>query len=352
VLKTVILEKIGTHLAVETIKYFFFSLIPKIKEFLKKSDTIKISENDVMIITTIYKLLRECEQQPEILHKKELNELKRQYREAKEFFERFVLAWSEKNKTFLLLKKKSKIYEKICEEFIKLKKETPKQLFFVSLLEEGLDLYEDGKSLKGINEEMYKILTKLPPDYVSLIHLSLLVERFHSLCFTEKATKVREIIFSVYKEEGLKFSNLFQRGYLKSLLAKSKDEDEERIVEKIQKLLYNDSKYIFFIHTQMSYEDIDRIKNEIKTALKNQENYIAVHSLGEARLLAEDIVSEIEKTFKDNSILTKYGIDKRDIPTTYKRKVNGEIFVRDFSCIWWTSDGQWIYDLVSHHLKP
>jgi tetratricopeptide (TPR) repeat protein len=348
----VVLKEIGTSLAVEAIKDFFFSFIPKIKEVLEKSDTIKISENDMRIVIIIYNLLRECERQPEILQKKELNELRKQYKEAKEFFEKFALAWSQKNKAFLLVKKKSKIYEKTCEEFKRLKKETPKQLFFVSLLEEGLDLYEDGKSLKGIDKEIHKILAKLPADYVSLIHLSLLVERFYSLGLTEKATAVRETILSVYKEEGLRFSNLFQRGYLKSLLMRSKDEEEERIVEKIQKFLSKDSKYIFFIHIQMSYEDIERIKKEIKTALESQENYVAVHSLGEARQLAENIVNEVEKAFKDTPILTKYGIDKRDTPTTYKKKVNGEIFVRDFSCIWWTSDGQLIYDLVSPYLNP
>jgi len=351
-----VLKEIGISLVAGVIKDFLLSLIPKIKKFPEKSDAIKISENDMRIIVITYNLLKEYEREPEMLQKKEFSELKgelqRLYKEAKNFFEKFVLAWSEKDKTFLLVKKKSKTYEKVCEEFRMLKKETPKQLFFISLLEEGLDLYEDGKSLKEIDKEMRRILTKLPADYVSLIHLSLLVERFHSLGLTEKAIAVRETILSVYKEEGLRFSNLFQRGYLKSLLVKSKEENEERIVGKIQKFLYQDSKYIFFIHTQMSYEDIERIKKEVKTALESQENYVAVHSLGEARQLAENIVNEIEKVFKDNPILTNYAIDKRDTPTTYKKKVNGEIFVRDFSCIWWASAGQWIYDLVSPYLNP
>lgn len=332
----------------DIIKNFRSLLLPKIEKWQEKEDTIKISEEERRIVVVLYKFLKECKQQPEVLQRKELKFLKEGYEDAEKFFQKFALAWSDKHKSYVLVKKDSERYKEICRKFLKSKKEISEQVFTISLLQEEIELYEDEKLPKELKKEILEILPKLPIDYISLIDLALLVEKFYSLGFIEKAIEIRGVISLIYGEEGRRFVNLFQRGYLKTLLIKLKNEGETNLMKQLQKFLNEDSRYIFFIHTEMSYEDIKKVEDDVKSALRNRENYVAIHSLGEARQLAESIVSEIEKF----SIPETYAISKIDTPTTYRRKVNGEIFVRDFSCIWWTSDGQWIYDLVSPYLNP
>jgi hypothetical protein len=341
--------KLERSIFLDTIKNFRSLLLPKLEKWHEKEDIIKINEEERRIIIVLYKFFRECEQQPEALERKELKFLKEGYEDAEKFFQKFAVAWSNKHISYVLVKKDSNTYKEMCKRFLKSKKEISEQIFTVSLLQEEIELYEDEKSPKELKKEILEILPKLPTDYISLIDLTVLLEKFYSLGFIEKAIEIRGTISLIYSEEGRRFANLFQRGYLKTLLIKLKNESETNLMKQLQKFLNEDSRYIFFIYTEMSYEDIKKVEDEVKSALRNRENYVAIHSLGEARQLAENIVSEIEKF----SIPEAYAISKIDTPTTYRRKVNGEIiFVRDFSCIWWTSAGQWIYDLVSPYLNP
>ncbi len=154
---------------------------------------------------------------------------------------------------------------------------------------------------------------------------------------TEEAENIKRSIKFTYGDFGLKFLNLFQRGYLKTFLRTLKDKDPLTIEKEIRKFFEEDTKYIFFIHKDMTIDDIEKIKIKVKTALQNKENYIAIHSLGEATLIAENIVKEIEKSITIPEEYTKHILDE---PTDYKTftEEGKEVNIRDFSVIWYKGD--------------
>ena len=223
---------------------------------------------------------------------------------------------------------------------MRFKKAESKSFFFITTLDIGFNYEELKTTPKYLEEDLVQVISRLPSnikfEFISLINLSIHIEKLYLDGRMEEAENIKKSIKSVYGDFGLKFLNLFQRKYLKTFLRTLKEKDPLTMEKEIRKFFEEDTRYIFFIHKDMTIDDIEKIKIKVKIALQNKENYVAIHSLGEATLIAESIIKDIEK----NKIPGEYTRHMVDKPTDYKTftEKREEASIRDFSLIWYKGE--------------
>lgn len=70
---------------------------------------------------------------------------------------------------------------------------------------------------KYLEKDFTILLSKLKPTYISLISLSIYIEQCYEGDKKEEAEEYKQDIWERYQDFGLKFNNLWSRGYLKNL---------------------------------------------------------------------------------------------------------------------------------------
>jgi len=286
----------------------------------------------------LYKISQKLQEEERLLENKEIKTL---FESAENFFGKYAIGWSPKRGKYVIIRKDSEEYIHYIEKTAALKKSESQTFFFITTLDAGLNYEELKTAPKYLEEDLLQVISRLPSnikfEFISLVNLSIHIEKLYLDGMVEEAENIKKSIKSTYGDFGLKFLNLFQRGYLKTFLKTLKDKDPLTIEKDIRKFFEEDTKYIFFIHKDMTIDDIEKIKIKVKVALQNNENYIALHSLGEATLITENIVKEIEKSIKIPGEYTKHIVNE---PTNYKTLTEeGEkVNIRDFSVIWYKGD--------------
>lgn len=326
----------------------FLKLLPYLKEKIEKwkrekEEIVKISDEEFGLLLNLYEIKQKIEEQSQTDERK----YKELYDCASKFFSSFVLGYDKKQNSYVAIRKKSRIMNEYYSEMEAWKERGRESPLFVHMLRGEVELNVEFKEhwkkrWLEIMPELLDVARKLPPEYFSIINLSVQVEYLYLKGEHTKAEKIKDSIMRIYKEDGLRFSNLFQRGYIKALLKKYQDKPPIELHEKIDKFLREDSTHIYFIRMMLGENDIDIIMVRIKGAFKSLEKYIAIHSLGRASSIATSIVNEIKE------IPQQYAVVKIDEPTNYIKKINGEeVRIRDSSWIWYTEEGKEIYSLLT-----
>ncbi len=297
----------------------------KIKERLKKKDKIVYVDSDVVeILREMEICIRKLKETDGLGENREFENL---LKLGDEFFKEYVIIWVPDKRKYGIIPKKSKYFQNIIDKLLESKKKSAEQ-FMVSSLDSGLLYHEFKDSEKRMEEEIIDTISVLPKEaktlYTSLIALSAQIEDLYKKGKIDDAEFVRRSIKLLYGEFGLKFCNLYQRNYLKNFF-KTLEKKDPKVIEREIKRFFDETKYVFFIHKDMSIQDLENIKIQIEDALNRGEDYIAVHSLGGATTLARTIVESLsppenityQKTVHD-------GVDEKN--------------VRDFTIIWYKGE--------------
>ena len=317
----------------------FLKILEKIEKWYRcrKEEILEIDVEIFKNLVNLYKIFEKLQEEKQLLKNEDIKAL---FESAEKFFDKYVVGWSSERGKYVIIRKESEEYQHYIEKIIALKKSESKRLFFITALDSGFNYEELKTTPKYLEEDLIQLISKLPSnirfEYISLVNLSIHVEKLYLEGRIDEAENIKRSIKLTYGDFGLKFLNLFQRGYLKTFLRTLKDRDPLTIEKEIKKFFEEDTNYIFFIHKDMTIEEIEKIKIKVKTALQNEENYVAIHSLGEATLIAKNVVKEIEKNI---AALDKYTKHTVNAPTNYKTLTeDGEVKIRDFSVIWYKGD--------------
>ena len=300
-----------------------------------KNEIIEIEEKELYNLSEVYSVFKKYREERVV---KENPELKEAFEKMENFFREYIPGWDRERKSYILMRKSSTTFQNIISDFLKFKKEKSKELTFISSLDTGIEYEEFKEKPTEIEKDIVEAVSKLPGDirtkYFSLVTLSSRIEQLYLEGRIEKAENIRNSIKSLYGEFGLRFSNLYQRGYLKTFMRLLKKEEPKNIVEKI-KSFFDEAEFVFFIHKNMSISELEEIERKLEMALKNLNEYVALHSLGGATRIAREIIMKIRKRIP-SEIMNQYTTIKKDEKTEYKIRINDKIMqIRDFSYIWY-----------------
>jgi len=316
----------------------FLKILEKIESwFHERKEVLEIDVETLKNLMNLYKIFEKLKEEERLLENKEI---RAQFENAEKFFEKYAIGWSSKRGKYVIIRKDYEEFQRYLEKIITLKKVESKSFFFITTLDIGFNYEELKTTPKYLEEDLVQVISRLPSnikfEFISLINLSIHIEKLYLDGRMEEAENIKKSIKSVYGDFGLKFLNLFQRKYLKTFLRTLKEKDPLTMEKEIRKFFEEDTRYIFFIHKDMTIDDIEKIKIKVKIALQNKENYVAIHSLGEATLIAESIIKDIEK----NKIPEEYTRHMVDKPTDYKTftEKREEASIRDFSVIWYKGE--------------
>ena len=309
--------------------------LSKLVEKFGKNEIIEIEEKELYNLSEIYSIFKKYKEERVV---KENSELKEAFQKIENFFREYILGWDRERKKYILMRKSSTTFQNIISDFLKFKKEKSKELTFISSMDTGVEYEEFKEKPTEIEKDIVEAVSKLPGDirtkYFSLVTLSSRIEQLYLEGRIEKAENIRNSIKSLYGEFGLRFSNLYQRGYLKTFMRLLKKEEPENIVEKI-KSFFDEAEFVFFIHKNMSISELEEVERKLEMALKNLKEYIALHSLGGATRIAREIIIKIRKRVP-SEIMNQYTTIKKDEKTEYKIRIGDKITqIRDFSYIWY-----------------
>lgn len=146
---------------------------------------------------------------------------------------------------------------------------------------------------KPISTEMRDTIEKLDITLQTLAYLSAHIERLYNDDKSEQAEKMKSYIDARFPRFGYTFSNLYQQ-YIKNMLLIFSDRSAEFLNERIRRFVEYGRRNIFFISGGMNVEGISNTAERVRESLERGEDYIAVHSLGKASILAKTIVDSID----------------------------------------------------------
>lgn len=191
---------------------------------------------------------------------------------------------------------------------------------------------------KRMEKEFLDIVNMLDSKYKSLVSLSIFIDECYSSDLKEKVEDLKKTIKNRYGDVGLRFTNLWSRGYLKNLFRFLSQkllqgailplDINSRFSEFIER-----SESIFFIH---SSSEANKIASEINGMLEIGKDYVAVHSLGINAYKAREIIKKVN--LPENSGYTVVVIDKEVV--IKGKKLN------DVSKIWYKDNGINTYLLI------
>ena len=179
---------------------------------------------------------------------------------------------------------------------------------------------------KPILKPLVEIINKLDLDLRSLVHLSADMERLYKNGLIDKAEELKMRVRVRFDEFGVKFCNLYQR-YLKRLFLSLADKPANVLNAEVRQFTEKEAKNIFFIYRRMKAGEIHDTFELLKEAFELQTEYVAIHSLGRATMIAKAIVSGIEEPEGYEIVI----IDTK----------------KEFSKIWYKEKGEWIFKLMS-----
>jgi len=299
-----------------------FKCLKYLIKLIKGSKDKPIKPENQEEINKILPSLEKAEEIPKIWQKKEFREFFENY----DFIEKEGLIW--------IIPRK--ILEQEAIPILKQNKDkqTDKKIDIISL-RENKNFYELRtlpKHPKGAISEIFPFLNN---RYQSLLNLAIYVDNLYEKNRKEDAGNIKRDIKQRYGEEGLRFCNCYQRGYIERIMLKG---SRYEVNERLDKFL---KRPIFFVYSEMSEEDLSDVKRQIALALNNKQNYIAIHSLGGAIYYAKEILDEIEEieNIGDSEYESEI-LEKKKVIGKEKKKIN------DFSKIWFLESGKELYDLI------
>jgi hypothetical protein len=171
--------------------------------------------------------------------------------------------------------------------------------------------------------------------YMSLIALASRMDALYAIGKSVDADRIRAQVKVSHDRAGLKFCNLYERGYIKNYLQSLGDYDKATIVDQLDKFVL-DCKSIFFVSNLITIGSLTSIAYDAHDALHDGEDYVAIHSLGNARHYVGDIIEQI-----------------REVPEEYKSFPINDVSkgdgVREKSMIWYKNQkGEWLLKLAGH----
>lgn len=184
--------------------------------------------------------------------------------------------------------------------------------------------------------------SKFSKQFQSLLALSSSVKELIKLNKKNQAYEIKRAIKESFYEEGIRFCNCYSAGYVETYLKYLKDLSEEEIENKMVEL---SKKPIFFISNpsflfgrdEKIKRKIDQTKNMLVSSMNNQKPYLALHGLGTAAEIAEEVSKLILNTNADN--------EYESLKIDRNRKVNSQKKIRDFSYVWYTEEGKEFYEI-------
>jgi len=202
------------------------------------------------------------------------------------------------------------------------KKEKIEEIEVLPFSDETFDNFK--KIQRKAEKKVAEIINRLPLEIRRTIHLAYQVKHLYESGKPEVAEEIKRKI-KLRSEKMLKLCNCFCEGYIESLIYEYSDSSIKIIEEKINELL---EKPIFFIHSYMQLSDLEKVMNQIKSAFIQNEDYIAIHSLGSARKWAEIIIKEI----------SEWLMKEKSVPSIYRESsFKNE---KELTKIWYTSKGE------------
>jgi len=319
-------------MSIETILNFILNNLDKLHSFFKNLKE-EISQKGIWFLTEEeYNFLRSID---EVMSKASfiaVEDLKKN-KEIKELIEKYMQFESKYkilriNDRGVIVPKDSEIAKEFLNRVERAKTGKAEEVEVLPLSEEAYDDFE--KIERKARKEVAEIINRLPLEMKNVINLAYQIRHFYEKGRPEVAEEIKRKI----KERGekmLKLCNCFCEGYIENLIYRNCNLNTEKIEEKINELL---EKAIIFIHSYMSVSDVEEVTEEIKKAFRCKEEYIAIHSLGSARVLAGIIIKEI----------SDWLIKEESIPSIYTEK----LFKNDYELtkVWYTSSGEKFYKLL------
>ncbi len=259
---------------------------------------------------------------------KELERLNEHHIKVKEFIKEYYPIYNKDTEKHYLAYKTDVSLDLITALKKSKKEKLPNELTLVSV--DIAPQYEDFKEKpKEIEKSIFEVISLLQEHmkvkFISLLSLSIHIGTLYSSGKTHDAESIKQSIKRRYRYFGLKFCNLYQKGYLKNFFKSLKGVDPELVERKCADFLYRDTKAIFFLHKGMDLFAVDYIESELRNAFRSGQEYIAIHALGGAIRIAESIRDNL-----DQSIISKdYNI---------KQDKNTENGLDEASMIWYKGD--------------
>lgn len=203
--------------------------------------------------------------------------------------------------------------------------------FMVSPIGTSIENQEIKEDVPKVEERVLVAISKLPTDlkteYSSLIILSEKAIKLYDSGKIARGDALRKKIRTTYRGLGSKFSNLYVKGYLKRFLSDIADKESKEIQKELEEFFVN-AESIFFISRG---SNVKMTKEEIETEFYLEEDYIAIHSLGEAVKSAEAIVGEL-KLLKSPKEL---GYTKIELA---KDRDKDDVDIGEYSIIWYKGE--------------
>lgn len=188
---------------------------------------------------------------------------------------------------------------------------------------------------KPIPKRVVRAMDKLDPDLHTLVILSSHIEKLYTEGLASDAEEMKIRVRERFNEFGTKFCNLYQR-YIKKILISLEDSPANILNTEVRQFVIHDAENIFFIYMRMKQTEIRNIDELLQEALESRENYVAIHSLGGATLIAKLIVDGVESAIAEKEVGGLKGYSVVLIDTG--EEVKGA--VKDFSKIWYKKEGK------------
>jgi len=298
-------------------------LLEKLLEVLggcrKSNDIVYIDEETIRLLKEWYETVRELKKREDV---ERVEDIKKIIEVVERFFQENSFICIE-GKWYIIPNKKP--LEEVIEKIKSV--ESLKKPFLITSIEFGFLTEEFKDRSKEVEKDIMDVVLSLQSHiqvkYKSLISLTVHAEQLYNEDRVNDAEAIKKRIKTVYGDFGLMFCNLYQRNYLKKFLKSMKGKDSVTIEKEINSF-FEDARRIFFIHSDMSLEDLESIENQIKLAFNDNCEYVAIHSLGGATVFAEMIVKKIEEKLHIS------GYNRRKID-----EAKGERNIRDFTVIWY-----------------
>ncbi len=239
----------------------------------------------------------------------------------------------QQNGKFIIISSKDadKIIQKINDE----KEKEISEKVNVLPISEAKRFHEYKNEDKVVTKGVAAVADKLNIQHKSLVSLSAWVEKLYVEKRIDEVEETKSDMYKRYDLYGIKFCNLYAKGYLKSLLSKLHERYQKdasiNIDEEICQFVSKKAKAIYFIHPYMDENDVVRIVKQIDEHLRDKVEYIAIHSLGANVKKAKEIAENI--SIPSNS--------------DYINKVIEPKKTCEFSKIWYREDGINIYSLIT-----
>lgn len=315
------------------------SLIGKIKDLSRRSKSSKYSmevsevKDMLELIEGYIKIKEAIEKNPELKKIQAISDfISKHQLEIPEFFKNYSILNSNGEYSVVPLEISDDLLKKLKEGK---EKELEEKISIIPL--EESQIFDEYKNIeKQAPKSIVDIANQLDTKYKSLITLSIYVEGLYE---QKRADEAEEIKFSIYRRygaEGLKFCNLYIRGYLKTLFNNIYQQQQNGlkiIIDKtISEFMEEKANAIFFIHLHMYEKEIQKVIQKINNFLDQKKEYIAIHSLG----INVDRGIEIAKRINPAGTDYTTGIIHR----------KSEDKPWEFSEIWYRANGIEIYSLI------